>query len=401
MNIVMHANATTEHAPIESTLTSAWRKALLVSWVVLLVVGSYGMWLWATQGHLATGYGSYSPWGLWIAIYFHGVGIAGGAFGLAALGYILEWPGLKKVETLRTAIVLAFAAVLPAFFGVWLDLGHPERAASIMLRPSFTSMMAFNAWMYNGFLIVAGAAFLVSYRRGSAWLKPLLCLAGLLSIMFPSQSGVFFGVVDAKPFWHSPLLPMLFLTSALTAGAATLMVVLGIARPADLRDAAPRLRAVILAGIAAYALFEFAEMSLQLWNPLAHAPEIGLILFGPYWWVFWIVHLSLGMVLSALLLLSRSPQLWWIGAALVAVCFLSARLNVLIPGQATADLLGLRDAFVHDRLSFTYHATAMEYWVGLFLVAMGMAVFWMGRRVDLFLAGKLGPRPPLDGDQPS
>jgi Ni/Fe-hydrogenase subunit HybB-like protein len=47
-------------------------------------------------------------------------------------------------------------------------------------------------------------------------------LGVLLIVMVPSQSGAFFGVVDAKPYWHSALLPILLFVSAMTAGAATL-----------------------------------------------------------------------------------------------------------------------------------------------------------------------------------
>jgi molybdopterin-containing oxidoreductase family membrane subunit len=239
-------------------------------------------------------------------------------------------------------------------------------------------------------MVVAAGAFLLSYAKESSWLKPLLCLAGVLSLMFPSQSGAFFGVVDAKPFWNSALMPMLFLTGAITAGAAMLLAVRGLVHGGNEDLAITRLRTVVLAGIAAYAVFEFAEFSIALWNPTVHAPEVELIMWGPFWWVFWIVHLAIGMALPVLLLLSRSRQAWWWGSLLVAICFISSRLNVLIPGQATGDLLGLQSAFQHERLTFVYQATAMEYLVGLFLVALGMGVFWVGQRIDNALAAKAG-----------
>ena len=357
-------------------------------WAVLAAVGLIGIWQRLTQGHLPAGYGSYAPWGLWIAIYFHGVGIAGGVFAIGALGHLLDWPGFTSRRVLRSIIILSFAAFTPAFLGVWLDLGHPERAAAIMLRPNFGSMMAFNAWMYNAFMAVAGLILLLSYRQDNGWLKPLLVLAGLLSLMFPSQSGAFFGVVETKPFWNSALLPMLFLTGALTSGSALLLVVRRLM--GDDGAGIDRLRVIVGLGLAAYTVFEFAEFSIALWNPHVHAPEIELILWGPYWWVFWIVHLACGMVLPGLLLITGSRRCWWWGALLVAICFISSRLNVLIPGQATGDLLGLQGAFQHPRLSFIYHATAMEYLVGLFLVALGMAVFWAGLRIERLLAARCG-----------
>lgn len=358
------------------------RSALWALWAILLVVGAVGMWQRMTQGHLPAGYGSYAPWGLWIGIYFHGVGLAGGAFALGALGYLLDWPGFRDVRALRATVVLSVACILPALLAVFLDLGRPERSASILLRPNLTSMMAFNAWMYNVFLASAMAAFFLSFRPNSTWMKPALVLGSVLVIMFPSQSGAFFGVVDAKPFWNSALMPLLFLTGAMTAGAGLLLVVRMLVFPQDSMHNNAWLRNAILGGLAVYAVLEFAEFSIHLWNPTSHAPEVSLVLWGPYWWVFWVVHFAAGMVLPALLLVGNDRRLWGVASLLVSTTFIASRLNVLIPGQATADLLGLQSAFQHERLTFVYHATATEYLVGLFLVALGMAVFWIGLQIE-------------------
>jgi len=362
------------------------RFGMWLLWLVLLVLGTIGVYQRLTQGHLPAGYGSYVPWGLWVALYFHGVGIAGGAFVIGAGGYILDLPGFRSARVLRTVMVLSIAAILPAFLGVWFDLGHMERAMRIFTSPAFTSMMAFNAWMYLVFVVCTGVAWLLSFRQESGWLKPVLCLAVLFSVLFPSQSGAFFGVIDAKPYWHSALLPMVFLTSAITAGAATLLLVRMFTGSdedhAEYEAAIRMLRLVTLIGLCVYFVFEFAEFSIALWNPVSHAPAIDLVLWGPYWWVFWIVHLALGGLISVVLLATARPRLWAVGALVVAVTFVSARLNVLVPGQAVAEIEGLQEAFHHERLKYIYHATAMEYLVGFFLLAVGMATFFLGQRIS-------------------
>lgn len=375
-------------APSERQL----RISLWTIWLILLALGAIGMYQRLTLGHLPAGYGSYVPWGLWVALYFHGVGIAGGAFVLGAGGFILNLPGFRSRRVLRMVIVLSTAAILPAFLGVWLDLGHLERPHFIFTSPAFTSMMAFNAWMYTIFMVCTGVAWLLSFRTESSWLKPVLCLALMFSILFPSQSGAFFGVVDAKAYWHSAMLPMVFLTSAITAGSATLLLIRIFARfdESEVEQAAAihRLRLVTLAGLCVYFVFEFAEFSISLWNPVSHAPAIELVLWGPYWWVFWIVHLAVGGIASLACLASRQPRLWALGALLVAITFVSARLNVLIPGQAVGEIRGLQEAFQHDRLKYIYHATPMEYLVGFFLVAVGMATFYVGQRVSHYLESR-------------
>ena len=380
-------------APPEGSAVPGVRGGLWVVWIALLGAGLVGLWQRLTLGHLPAGYGSYVPWGLWVALYFHGVGMAGGAFILGALGHVMEWPGFQQRSTLRVTIGLSLAGILPAFLGVLLDLGHMERSWKIFQSPSFTSMMAFNAWMYGGFMLVAAAAWFLSFREEAPWLKPLLCLGAMFSVLFPSQSGAFFGVVDAKAFWHSALLPILFLTSAVVSGAALWLVVRALVKAAGHpleaaadEEATARLRSWTLTGLIVYFVLEFAELSILLWNPMSHAPAVELMLFGPYWAVFWIIHLVLGGALPFFLLVQqRRRRLWPVAAFLVAVTFVSTRLNVLIPGQAVGEIQGLQEAFQHHRLTYIYHATLMEYLVGLLMVAVGMAVF--------YLAWKLARRP--------
>ncbi len=374
-----------------------WSPLLWAVWLAATVLGTVGVVMRVAEGHLPAGYGSYVPWGLWVAFYFHGVGIAGGAFVLGGLGFLLDWPGFRRREVLRAVIVLSAAAIIPAFFAVWVDLGRLDRSHLIFTSPAFTSMMAFNAWMYAGFAVVAAICWGLSFQRTSPHLKPLLCLAILLSVLFPSQSGAFFGVVDAKPHWHSALLPMVFLASAVTAGAAGLLAVRLIMdrdrRHCETDAAVSLLRWVTLAGLAIYFVFEFAEFSIALWSPYNHQPAVDLILFGPYWWMFWIVHLLLGGLVPAVLLCLHSRFAWLAASVLVAVAFVSARLNVLVPGQAVGELAGLQEAFQHPRLSYLYHPTPMEYLVGFFVLAMGMSIFYIGQRLGYAVADRLPSDP--------
>lgn len=381
-----------------------WSRPLWIVWAIFLLLGSIGMAQRLIDGHLPAGYGSYVPWGLWIAIYFHAVGIAGGAFVVGGLGYIFNIRGFSHPAMLRTIVAISLAAFAPGLMAVWLDLGHMDRAFRIMTSPNFTSMMAFNAWMYQAFMAVAAVVWLLSFRNKSEWLKPLVSLGVFFAILIPSQSGAFFGVVDSRPFWHNPLFPIMFLASAVTSGAAIVLFVratlgrevFGRAtdNPAADHDAAiDRLRIVVMAGMAVYFVLEFAEFSVALWNPAAHSREIGLILSGPYWWVFWIIHLLIGGIVPfAILGLSKRRHLWAIAAALIAVTFISTRLNVLIPGQAVPEIKGLQDAFFHPRLDPIYHATLMEYLVGLFLVAVGMAAFVVLRQMGLLVANRIAQK---------
>lgn len=375
---------------------SASPAALLLGlvWVVLLAAGLYGVFLRLAYGHHLAGYGSYVPWGIWIGLYFLAVGISGGAFVLGAVGYILGLQGFRERSELRVAIVLSVAALIPAFIGVTLDLGHPERLFTIIFSPTFTSMMAFNAWMYNIFLIVAVVCWLLSFGRDSLWLKPLLVLGAFMSILFPSQSGVFFEAVRTNDFWHSPILSVLFLASAIALGGAALLLVRALSAPhaggeeagADRAGALAVLRIVTMVGIVVYVVFEFAEFSIAFWSPGLHSPNVTFLLFGDYWSVFWLLHVVVGVIIPLVLLLNSSRGLWVLAALLAMVGFAAARMTVLVPGQIAGQIPGLQQAFRDVRLTYAYSPTAMEYLVGCFMVAVGVALFFVGIKLSASIA---------------
>jgi len=362
-----------------------------VLWLILTGLGLYGLYLRLQYGHILAGYGSYVPWGLWIGLYFLGVGISGGAFLLGGLGFILGLPGFSTRSELRIAISLSVAALIPSFLGVALDLGRTERLLNILAFPSFTSMMAFNAWMYNIFLVVAGLAWLISFKDHSTWLKPLLVAGCFFSILFPSQSGVFFEAVRTNAFWHSPILSVLFLASAVALGSVGLLFTrymtnlsgkTGASQGQDADQAVGRLRVVAIFAIGTYLVFEFAEFSVAFWNPGAHSKSMIFLLFGDYWPVFWLLHIGLGALIPMALFLSRARALWPIASALAAIGFAAARMSVLVPGQIAGQIPGLQEAFQDPRLVYSYHPTLMEYLVGCLMLAVGIATFVVIQRLS-------------------
>ena len=54
---------------------------------------------------------------------------------------------------------------------------------------------------------------------------------------------------------------------------------------------------------------------------------------------------------------------------------------VLVPGQITGQIPGLQAAFQDARLTYSYHPTTMEYLVGLFMLALGIMIYYVGMRL--------------------
>ncbi|MFQ5421956.1 MAG: hypothetical protein ACE5EY_16535, partial [Anaerolineae bacterium] len=108
-----------------------------------------------------------------------------------------------------------------------------------------------------------------------------------------------------------------------------------------------------------------------------------LTLKGPYWWVFWFVHLGLGVIVPGLLLVLRGRSVSSIATAgaLIAVTFLSVRLNFVIPALAQPELEGLRTAFTGPGLTFSYFPSLSEWMLFIWAISVAALIFLMGARV--------------------
>jgi molybdopterin-containing oxidoreductase family membrane subunit len=179
----------------------------------------------------------------------------------------------------------------------------------------------------------------------------------------------------------------LFLTGALVSGGALITATVAFLWPHRDRayhETVALLGRLVLALLVFDLLLEFAEFSIPMWY--GQGPEnelLRLVLFGPYWWVFWVVHLLFGAVVPLVVLTFRGNQPRWVGSAcaLVAVTFMAVRLNLVVPGLVEPQLKGIEEAFVNSRLTFQYAPSTAEWQVVLFLIALGFGLFYAGIRL--------------------
>ena len=391
----------------------------ILAWLIAIAgfaVGLVGLYQRLIQGHEVTNYGSYVPWGLWVAAYIYFIGLSAGAFLLSTLVYVFHVERLEKIGKL--ALFTALVTLVAALFSIWLDLGHPERAWRLILRTNFRSIMGWMIWFYTAYFIllvvelwVAMRADLVACRQepglkgmlcrwlsfGSQDLSPeamqrdrrLLRILGSigvpLAVAFHGGVGALFGVVGARPYWYGGLTPITFLVGALTSGGALLAFVTTIWGPdrgtEEHRRLVIFLGQIVLGLLAFDLLLEWAEYSIGLYSAVpAEAESLRLVLFGQYWWVFWIIHLALGAVLPLILLafLGRSVPVVAIASALIAITFLSVRLNIVIPGLAVEELEGLRNAFTGPGLTFDYFPSTTEWLFFIWTVSLAGLLFLIG-----------------------
>lgn len=233
-------------------------------------------------------------WSVLIVLYPFITGLVAGAFILASLERVFKVEAVKPTYRLSLLTALAFLLVAP--LPLQLHLGHPERSFEMYLTPKTDSAMAMFGFVYLWYLMaVLVLEIWLDYRRdivlkarassGAARafyrllalgsdniserslaiderLGRFITIVGIPSaFLLHGYVGFIFGSVKANPWWSTPLMPVVFLFSAIVSGIALVMLLYMAVSRLRGRDVDMR----CLDTIARYLLYAFVvDFSLEL-----------------------------------------------------------------------------------------------------------------------------------------
>jgi molybdopterin-containing oxidoreductase family membrane subunit len=388
----------------------------------LFLVGLVGWYDRFFHGHLNANYGNVIPWGLWVAVYIYFIGLSAGSFLISSLVYVFNVKQFEKIG--RLALFTAVITLLLALLSIWADLGHMTRAWHVIAYPNFKSPMAWMIWLYSTYflLLLTELWFLLRhdlvlgsslpgfkgrvYRifslgskasseesalRDRKVVKVLATIGLPIAIMFHGGVGALFGVIAARPHWHSGMFPILFLLSALVSGGALLTVITAIFQGGwhQNRDTILTLGSMVLGLLLLDLLFQASEMLIAFYGGIpAHIESLKLIMSGSYWWVFWVWQLLLGTIAPILLLVlptRKDPRWVALAGLLIATGFFAMRLNIIIPALATEELQGISTALASTRMTTTYFPSVTEWLLTFGVVGLGFLLFGFG---EILLPGE-------------
>lgn len=353
--------------------------------IVALLVGVWGVYDRLAHGHQNANYGSYVVWGLWVAMYLFFVGTAAGAFMIATLDLLF------RVETFRgtgrVALWIALVSLGAGLLSIWLDLGHMDRIWKVYLQGNLSSVMAQIVWGYTlfGFLLLA-SLYLAIRRPRHVALRILMIIGLPLSLFLSGAVGALLGVQASRLFWHVGLFPVQFPVFSLASGAAAMLVALGLFGPREDPNRPKQLwilslSTVVLAVVKLY--FLWADFSQSIYgNVPQNVQAVNAVLFGPYWWAFWILQLFIGTLVPVVVL--AQPRLarhnGWAGVmgALVLLGFAVARANIVFPALTVPELEALTTAFTGPHLTFTYFPSPVEWAVTVGVSGLAVLAFLIG-----------------------
>jgi Ni/Fe-hydrogenase subunit HybB-like protein len=196
-------------------------------------------------------------WSILIVLYPFLTGLVAGAFILASLERVFNVAAVRP--TYRLALLTALAFLIVAPLPLQMHLGHPERSYEMYLTPHRQSAMAMFGFVYLWYLmavLVLEIWFdyrkdLVTTWRASRGLKrqfygaltlwsddispealrlddkigQFITIIGIPSaFLLHGYVGFIFGSIKANPWWSTPLMPVVFLFSAMVSGIAAVML---------------------------------------------------------------------------------------------------------------------------------------------------------------------------------
>src|SRR5579871_4966277 len=196
-------------------------------------------------------------WSVLIVLYPFLTGLVAGAFILASLERVFRVQAVKP--TYRLALLTALSFLLIAPLPLQLHLGHPERSYEMYLTPHRTSAMAMFGFVYLWYLMaVLVLEIWLDYRRDivllarstTGWTRLVyrimtlgstnisehalaidervgwvITLIGIPSaFLLHGYVGFIFGSIKANPWWSTPLMPVVFIFSAMVSGIAAVML---------------------------------------------------------------------------------------------------------------------------------------------------------------------------------
>ena len=385
----------------------------------------------------------YIYWSIQIVMYPFMTGLVAGAFVLSSLYHVF---GIKQLkEMARFALVFSFALLFAAPMPIVLHLQHPFRGINIFMTPHFTSAIAAFGIVFFTYGAIVASELWFLYRKHfvevalplkekqdktlSEWLKFILfctltlgvydiseealkkdekaikVLAGVgipVACFLHGYAGFIFGSVKANALWMTPLMPVIFIMSAIVSGIAlcmlTYIVTMEIRKflasrkktPYQLYQSKEEIKGVEVSVIrmtARYLLFFFVfAISLELldlifrgYTAVKSWDVLRSVIYGKDFTDIFILQYGVGNLVPMILFLipGLTIRRAVLGVLLVLFGVFMMRWNVVIGGQAFSLSFA---GYMHYKMPIIPHdwETFKEGLFGaLSIFVMPFALFWI------------------------
>jgi Ni/Fe-hydrogenase subunit HybB-like protein len=331
-------------------------------------------------------------WSIQIVMYPYMTGLVAGAFVLSSLYHVFDQKGLKDIA--QFSLVFSLALLPVAALPLLLHLQQPTRAMEPLLTPHFTSAIAAFGIVFTTYALIVVSEIWFVYRKyfveqvqelkGKSGIantmtrllyqvltmgaydvsdeaiavdnKAAKILAGVgipVACFLHGYAGFIFGSVKANALWMSPLMPVIFIMSAVVSGIALCMLTYIIimewqafrnrrsadksvqihgAEKAVVFEAGRYLLGFLVAAIT----LEMLDLIFRGYTAMKSWDILRSVMYGKDFFNIFILQYTLGNLVPFILLLLPKLTIKRTVVALILILFgvFMMRWNVVIGGQA-------------------------------------------------------------------
>jgi len=375
----------------------ALNKRLKIGLLPLALLAFMGIAFVIAMVRYASGIGAISnlgnsyPWGFWISFdLFTGVAISSGGFLIAATVYILELKQFKPL--LRPSILTAFLGYIMVVVALLVDLGHPERIWYMLIHMNGTSVLLEIGICVMTYLTVLAIEFAPVLFEGLKWQKaaqtihryimPFVILGVVLSTLHQSSLGSLLLIQPAKlyPLWWTPILPVLFFTSAITIGLGMVILESSLSARYFKRgletSLLEKLARVIPIVLAIYLVIKFSQLTIS--GDLKYLFTSGLM--SVLFWAEILIGAVIPIVLFSIKRIRQSDTGLLAGAIILLLGMILNRFDVSWFAVKHPDPLTYIPTFMANNVHYIPSLPEVLVSVGIFsagILAFGLAVKYL------------------------
>lgn len=332
------------YEPIEGK-SKSYRNMLIVFGIVLAVFVTAYLVAYL-RGFQVWGVNNAVPWGQLITFDIYFIGLSAGAIVVSSLGYVFKREEYKSIG--RIAVFVGLLMMIGAMVCVLADLGRPEKFWRLFMffyLNNMTSMFAINGILYGGYILLM-MVYLGLVMEGKMKLAAIIGVIDVIwAVAVHTGTGAIFGFITTRDIMTSPIKPFEFVAAACTSGTALVIILSFVAFKYSKRYldkkvilSLGKLLAMIIIILAVMVLF---DKLTHIYFP--HREGTVFLFTGPYWWLFWIFQIGMGIIIPLIILFhpraGKSVKWVIVAAASVVIGVLGERAALVIPGTAQVQQL--------------------------------------------------------------
>jgi Ni/Fe-hydrogenase subunit HybB-like protein len=369
----------------------------------IVAIGLGSAWFMEHNGHWVTGMNNQIVWGMPHVFAVFLIVAASGALNVASIGTVFGRSTYKPLG--RLSGLLAIALLIGGLSVLLLDLGRPDRLIVAMTHYNFSSIFAWNIFLYTGFMAVTGLyLWTMMDRPMNQHSKKAGLLAFVWRLGLTTGTGLIFGFLIAREAFDAAVLAPLFIAMSFAFGLAVFVLVLAVLYDCADRPMAGylvrRMGRLLALFVAAVQYFVLVQHLTGLYAAEHSGVERFILMDGGAITVlFWVGQVLIGGLVPLVMLLGKRDDLTtsrvcW-ASVMVILGGLAQVYVIIIGGQAYPLELfpGMEvTSSFYDGMVHSYAPSAAEIGLGIGGCAIAATIAMIGMRVLSFLPADLSDK---------